>query len=146
MAVVLRAETFYLPPPTMPADAWDRLPAGERALRWTEVHAQRRLPDIPREETAEPLYARVDAGRWLAECGCGCAHVVSPTDPHMLCTVCLDGWHPVTFPPDPAAVEEEVVHQPRRHQFWYHPCDVRWQAERLFLAEQIAAQAQEGDG
>lgn len=145
MAAVLRAETFYLPPPTMALDAWDDVPAAELALRWTEVHAQRRLPDIPRTAQGEPLYARIDAGRWIAECPCGCAHVVSPTDPHMLCTVCLDGWHPLIFPADPEAAEAEVDAQPRRHQFWYHPGDERWQAERLYLAELAAAQQQDGD-
>ncbi|MEH0423115.1 hypothetical protein [Streptomyces sp. B21-083] len=140
-----RAETFYLPPPTMPADVWDGLPAGERVLRWTEIHTQRRLPDIPREQTSEPLYARIDAGRWIAECDCGAGHVVSPTDPHMLCTVCVDGWHPVVFPAFPDAIEAQIDHQPRRHQFWYHPADVRWQAERRLLEAQAAAEAQDGD-
>src|SRR3546814_5043948 len=58
MVAVLRAETFYLPPPTMAPDAWDAVPAAELALRWTEVHAQRRLPDIPRTTQSEPLNAR----------------------------------------------------------------------------------------
>src|SRR3546814_6130214 len=92
----------------MAPDAWDAVPAAELALRWTEVHAQRRLPDIPRTTQSEPLYARIDAGRWIAECPCGSAHVVSPTDPHMLCTVCLDSWHPLIFPADPEAAEAEV--------------------------------------
>src|SRR3546814_13686753 len=106
---------------------------------------QRRLPDIPRTTQSEPLYARIDAGRWIAECPCGSAHVVSPTDPHMLCTVCLDSWHPLIFPADPEAAEAEVDAQPRRHQFWYHPGDERWQAERFRQAEQAAAQAEGGD-
>lgn len=146
MVAVLRAETFYLPPPSLPADVWDNVSPAERALRWTEVYAQRRLPVIPREQASEPLYARIDAGRWVAECECGTADVVSPADPRMLCTVCLDGWHPLFFPPDADAVEAELAGLPRRHQFWYHPADVRWQAERRQRLAEQAAVTQQLDG
>lgn len=124
--MVLRAETFYLPPPTMDADAWDALPAADRALRWFEIHAQRRVPPIPRTVTAGALYARIDAGRWVAECACRSANVVSPTDPWMLCTVCLDAWHPLVFPADVPAAEATVTGLPAREQFWYNPADPGW--------------------
>jgi hypothetical protein len=145
MPTVLRAETFYLPPPTLPADAWDLVPAAERALRWYEVHAQRRLPGIAREVTAEPLYPRIDAGRWVAQCGCGAAQVVSPADPRMLCEVCLDGWHPLVFPEDPAAAEAKVADRLRRYQFWYHPDDEEHASERLQLIANRRAAAGRGD-
>lgn len=131
MVAVLRAETFYLPPPHLPADVWDDVPPAERVLRWHEIHAQRRLPHIAREQTADALYARIDAGRWIAEHPCGTAHVVTPADPWLLCTTCLDAWHPLIFPEDPAAAEAEIADEPRRHQFWYHPGDEQWQTERL---------------
>src|SRR3546814_17794304 len=85
---------------------------------------QRRLPDIPRTTQSEPLYARIDAGRWIAECPCGSAHVVSPTDPHMLCTVCLDSWHPLIFPADPEAAERSE--ERRVGQECVRPCRSRW--------------------
>lgn len=135
---VIRAEDFYLPPPHLPADAWDDVPPAERALRWHEIHAQRRLPVIPREQTAEPLYPRIDAGRWVAECECRSAHVVTPADPWMLCPTCLDGWHPLIFPDDVTEAEADVADLPRRDQYWYHPADLRWATARQRRLEEHA--------
>ena len=57
--------------------------------------------------------ARIDAGRWLADCpvGCGGAEMVSAADPVFLCVSCGsdDKWWPVTFPADRAAIEAEIT-------------------------------------
>lgn len=35
-----------------------------------------------------PVYARVDTGRWIAECECGGAEIVEPLDPIFYCFSC----------------------------------------------------------
>jgi hypothetical protein len=57
--------------------------------------------------------ARIDAGRWLADCpvGCGGAEMVSAADPVFICISCGsdDKWWPVIFPGNRAAIEAEIV-------------------------------------
>ena len=59
------------------------------------------------------VLARIDAGRWLADCpaGCGGAEMVSAADPIFLCIACGsdDRWWPVTFPSNRAAIEAEII-------------------------------------
>lgn len=121
----LRAEDYYTPPPGRPADAWQHLPPAERVVAWYEERMQRRLPRTDaRLLTGQPRYARIDAGRWVADCPCGSAQIVSPEDPRLYCVECLPGgWVEVAFPGDIAAAEQEVAEQPRHAQFWWHPDD-----------------------
>jgi len=59
------------------------------------------------------VLARIDSGRWLADCpaGCGGAEMVSAADPVFLCIACGSGdqWWPVTFPSNRAAIEAEIA-------------------------------------
>jgi hypothetical protein len=124
VSAVIRAEDFYTPPPTLPTDAWATVPGAERVIVWFEHTTQRRLPrPAPDEDETEPLFARIDAGRWVAQCPCGSAQVVTPTDPRMFCVECLDHWHPLTFPDDIDAAEQVVADLPARGRFWWHPAD-----------------------
>lgn len=120
---VVRAEDFYTPPPSQPADAWSLLPPSERAVRWYEERAQRRLPRPTGVLLGVKLYARIDAGRWIAECPCRSAQVVSPDDPRLMCVECLAGWFTVVFPDDVTAAEASVADLLPAARFWWHPDD-----------------------
>lgn len=60
-----------------------------------------------------PIAARIDAGRWLADCpvGCGGAEMVSAADPVFLCISCGsdDKWWPVVFPGNRTVIEAEII-------------------------------------
>ena len=72
-----------------------------------------------------PVCARVDAGRWIAECdGCGTASWVTPTDPRLWCTECenarlMGRWVPVLFPPDREEGERILSVRLPKDQFWF---------------------------
>ncbi|WP_062207997.1 hypothetical protein [Streptomyces sp. NBRC 109706] len=122
MPPVIRAETFYTPPPHLDADVWTQVPAAELVIEWFEQRAQRRVPR-PTETVHTSWFARIDAGRWIAECTCGSAQVISPTDPRFYCVICYTGWVPLTVPDDIDATEAAVSDRPTREQFWWHPED-----------------------
>lgn len=120
---VVRAEGFYLPPQHLPATAWDLVPEAERVVRWYEEKASRRLPVTSTTLTGQDRWARIDAGRWVADCVCGSAQVVTPTDPRMWCVECGTGWWPLAFPADVTAAETAVAALPVHEQFWWQPDD-----------------------
>lgn len=125
---VRRAEDFYAPPPQMRAEAWDHLAPAERVIAYLEHVQQRRYPRPDGILPEEPLIARVDAGRWVAQCpDCASAQVVSPADPRMWCVDCQpDGWYRVRFPGDPDAVETEMAARSARDRFWWSDDDTAW--------------------
>lgn len=60
------------------------------------------------------VLARVDFGRWIADCECGGAGYVDPSDPVFLCTACGNlssggKFRPVIFPPDRQGIEVELL-------------------------------------
>ncbi|MFJ6905614.1 hypothetical protein [Streptomyces griseoluteus] len=119
---VVRAETFYTPPPPQPADLWKDVPAAERVWLWYEVRMGRRV--TPPDGTVDDVYfARINQNRWLADCSCGSAAVVSPTDPRYACTECGWGWCTLIFPADPAAVETSLMGIKPNLRNWWHPDD-----------------------
>ena len=121
---VTRAEDFYTPPPSQPADAWRLVPPAERVVRWYERRAQRRLPRPTGIVLGVRLYAQINHGRWIACCPeCNSGQVVTPDDPRMFCVECLSGWFRVVFPADTAAAEQSIEQQPVRDQNWWHPDD-----------------------
>lgn len=120
---VLRAETYYLPPPGLPADAWALVPPAERVLRWYELKQQRRIAVPTAVLLGQVVHARIDAGRWVADCPCASAQVVTPTDPRMCCPECGAGWFRLVFPADPGVAEQEVADLLPRDRFWWHPDD-----------------------
>jgi hypothetical protein len=102
---IVRAKDVYLPPPHLAANAWDHLPPAERVIAWMEHDQRRRVPRPDRVDEDRPVRARVDAGRWIADCDvCGSATVVDPDDPRLFCVVCATNlptelaWRPVVFP------------------------------------------------
>ncbi|MET4925459.1 hypothetical protein P3L51_24420 [Streptomyces sp. PSRA5] len=119
---VVRAETFYTPPPRLPADAWAHLPAAELVFKYMEYRTGRRL--FPPTGTVEQTYyARINHNRWLTDCICGSAAIVSPTDPRYGCTACGWGWCALIFPDDVEAVEASVMGEPPNLRNWWHPDD-----------------------
>lgn len=119
---VVRAETFYLPPVRKPPVTWDHIPGAERVFKWIEYRMGRRV-DPPIEAVEQTYYARINQNRWVADCICGSAQVVSPVDQRYGCTECGWGWCAVTYPADVAAVETSLMGQPPSLRNWWHPDD-----------------------
>ncbi|MFF9324048.1 hypothetical protein ACF1AY_04945 [Streptomyces sp. NPDC014776] len=119
---VVRAETFYTPPPSLPADAWADVPAAELVWRWYETRMGRRVTP-PTESVDDVYFARINQNRWIADCSCGSAAVVSPTDPRYACTECGWGWCSLLFPTDPASVEAGLLGLKPVLRNWWNPDD-----------------------
>jgi hypothetical protein len=120
---VVRAETFYLPPPHMNPDAWALVPPAELVFWWVSHRLQRTTAAPAGFVIGQVGYARINHNRWVSDCPCGSAQVVSPTDQRMACTECGLGWRTLTFPEDPAAVEAGLEHLLPHLKNWWHPDD-----------------------
>ncbi|MFE5967134.1 hypothetical protein [Streptomyces sp. NPDC056463] len=120
---IVRAEDFYLPPPHLPADYWALTPPALLAVRWYEEKQQRRIQVGGALLLDLRIYPRINHGRWVADCSCMSAQIVTPTDPRMWCVECGTGWWQLTFPEDPAAVEQELALLPVAERNWWHPDD-----------------------
>ncbi|WP_426404213.1 hypothetical protein ACN9M0_24750 [Streptomyces sp. R-07] len=119
MGLITRAEDYYLPPPYLAPDAWaDKAPA-LRCVLWYEYRQQRRIHTGDAFVIGQQLYARINHGRWLADCTCGSAQIVTPTDPRMWCVECGTGWWQLTFPADVTAVEESLAALPVAERNWW---------------------------
>lgn len=117
---VERAETFYLPPPDQPANAWALVMPAERVFRWVEARQGRRLAVPAGFMLGHRIFARINHNRWVADCPCGSAQVVSPADPRLACTECGAGWFRLKFPPDPGVAEAEVAAELPHLRNWWH--------------------------
>lgn len=122
MGVITRAEEFYLPPPILDPTTWDDAAPAERVIRWTEHHQQRRITTDPTAQAGE-LYARINHSRWVADCTCGSAQIVTPADPRMWCVVCGAGWWQLIFPADVDVVEESLAALPIIERNWWATAD-----------------------
>ncbi|ROQ69167.1 hypothetical protein EDD93_3664 [Streptomyces sp. 840.1] len=124
---IVQAETNYLPPPPrrgQTAQDWSQVPGAELLYRWVETRFGWRVPVPTAFVPDDPgLYARIDDGRWVAECTCGAAWIVSVLDPRFGCAQCQRDWVPLIVPDDIAAAEAEALALVRR--FWFHPDDPR---------------------
>mgnify|MGYP005819423313 CR=1 FL=1 len=85
----------------------------------------KRPPPATTAISAVPVLARLDAGRWLADCPLGCrgAEKVSQADPFFLCLSCDSGeqWWLVEFPVNIKAIEREVVKRADVHSWAWLP-------------------------
>ncbi|WP_030764724.1 hypothetical protein [Streptomyces sp. NRRL F-2664] len=128
---VRRAQHFYTPSPDQRPDAWDLVPPAERAWRWYEQQVQRRVTPPAGMLLGAGIYARINHGRWVADCPCGSAQVVTPDDPRFACPECGYGWARLIFPAQPAAAEEEVSARPPHERNWWHADDeTAWDRRR----------------
>jgi hypothetical protein len=64
-----------------------------------------------------PVYARIDYGRWIADCECGGAEYVDPETPLFFCMSCGNKGtsgraRKVEFPKDRIKIEIETMKQP----------------------------------
>jgi hypothetical protein len=126
---VVRAETFYLPSHPERPDAWQLVPPAERVFRWYEERVHRRVQPPDGYVIGQQTYARINHNRWVADCPCGSAQVVSPADCRMACTECGYGWVQLVFPEDVAAAEASVADELPHLRNWWHPNDpVHWGA------------------
>jgi hypothetical protein len=120
---VVRAEDFYKPPPNLRPDAWQLVPPAELVFHWVS-HRLRRTTTAPQGfAIGQVRFARINHNRWVADCPCGSAQVVSPTDQRMACTECGLGWMTLTFPEDADTVEESVDHLLPHERNWWHDED-----------------------
>jgi len=66
----------------------------------------------PSKVSSMPVFARLDAGRWIADCPMGCngAEMVTTVDPIFLCLSCGCGdmWWPGEFPPNKMALDNNL--------------------------------------
>ena len=96
---------------------------------------------VPTEESLVAVPARLDAGRWLADCPLGCrgAEMVSVADPWFLCLSCGSGdkWWRVVFPTNRREIEVEVVRRSDVHGWAWNPRETMadLQAETTRLRE-----------
>ena len=68
-----------------------------------------------------PVKARIDFGRWIAECECGGAEAVDPKDAVFFCVSCGNAktsgkLRKVIFPDDYKAVEKEDMARPLKRK------------------------------
>lgn len=120
---VERAQTYYLPPPGTPPDAWTLVLPAERVFRWVELRQQRRITPPDGYVIGHTAHARINHNRWVADCPCGSAQVVTPDDPRMACTECGFGWLRLVFPDDVPAVEASLADLLPHLRNWWHPSD-----------------------
>ncbi|MFG2670857.1 hypothetical protein [Streptomyces sp. NPDC048445] len=124
---IVQAETNYLPPTPrrgQTAQDWSQVPGAELLYRWVETRFGWRVPVPVAFVPDDPgLYARIDDGRWVAECICGAAWIVSVLDPRFGCAECRRDWVPLIVPDDIGAAEAEALALVRR--WWFHPDDPR---------------------
>jgi hypothetical protein len=124
---IVTAGTGYQRPVHWPAHDWDRLPIA------TRVHVVVGRP-VPLGLPTHPVgtvHARLEHGRWLAECaGCPSAQYVDPADPRFFCVDCgnagSNAWFAVVWPDEQErlALERAAVRLPVDDRNWVHPDDL----------------------
>lgn len=90
-----------------------RYGTAERQRRTIANKVRVKLP--PTKQTAgAPVIARVNLGRWIADCACGGAELVDHADPVFMCFSCGNAttggqYRPVRFPSDIRQIEAELL-------------------------------------
>lgn len=72
-------------------------------LDWIRKSAARYEIQVKDVVCKQPVIARIDHGRWIADCECQGAEYVDPDEPVFFCLSCLNAAHqgalrPVVFP------------------------------------------------
>ncbi|GGZ28399.1 hypothetical protein GCM10010387_22310 [Streptomyces inusitatus] len=124
--LVVRAEAYYRPRPARPgrpADDWSHIPVAERIFHWYRAWLGRTVP-VPTVTVSGLVYARINHNRWLGDCHCGNAQLISPSDQRMACPECGYDWVTVVWPTTVDAIEADMLTRPLvRDRNWWNPDD-----------------------
>jgi len=92
-------------------------------MDWIRRAAIRKGIRLCQELCEDEVVARIDHGRWIADCECKGAEYVDPGEPVFFCLSCLNAAHngrlrPVRFPP--AEVREKIIDglNPANYHSW----------------------------
>jgi hypothetical protein len=117
-------------------------PAGFKTQRdWIAFLSQQQRHQLDTPFTGkvqgDPVRARIDFGRWIADCECGGAEYVDPEELIFYCFSCgnrRNGGHarPVSFPPNRDEIETIVLERP------VDDARGRNKVERALLAKPLA--------
>ena len=93
----------------------------ERIGKFAQLFGNKFVTD---RTAGNPVFARIDYGRWLADCECGGAEYVDPETPVFFCQACGNRStsgraRPVIFPENREQIEAETMEKPAGgHQCW----------------------------
>ncbi len=120
---------------------WQMLPLRDFLAQQSIVNGT--LPPPPISEINGEVNARVNQGRWIADCPCGGAAVVSSKQPFFYCPYCGNAgngrkWLQVAFPQEKAEIEAELLKRPAFNGF--HAKTRNWEGETMdtLKAESLA--------
>lgn len=90
----------------------------ERIQKLASTFGRTYKPDVI--DTNNPVKARINQGRWIADCECGGAEYVDPDEPIFFCLSCgnkASGGRPreVIFPVNREEIEKEVMSRKVRY-------------------------------
>lgn len=129
MEGITTAATGYRRPVHWPNTDWERLDYAQRVHALCGKGIPVGLPIHP----VGQVHARLEAGRWLAECACcPSAQLVDPADPRFFCVeeTCGNGgtraWFTVVWPTPKTrvSIERAAVALPPDQRNWVHPADL----------------------
>ena len=95
----------------------------QTATDWLRKAAARKGVRIPAVIAGTAVIARIDHGRWIADCECKGAEYVDPEEPVFFCLSCLNAGNngqmrPVKFPPASARAKIEAELTPDNFYSW----------------------------
>lgn len=90
-------------------------------LDWIRKAAARFGVQVKNEVCKQPVVARIDHGRWIADCECKGAEYVDPDEPIFFCLSCLNTQYggalrPVIFPD--AGTRKRIVSNLKAKNFY----------------------------
>lgn len=83
----------------------------ERIIGWASRSGYKFVED---RVAGNPVHARIDYGRWIADCECGGAEMVDPVEPIFFCCACGNRVtsgraRKVIFPKDRTKIEDGIM-------------------------------------
>ena len=92
-------------------------------FEWMQKAAIRRGIKLTDAICDSAVVARIDHGRWIADCECNGAEYVDPGEPIYYCFSCKNAAHggklrPVKFPPAEIREKIEAGLGPKNHNSW----------------------------
>jgi len=92
-------------------------------FEWLQKAALRKGLKLSKQIGKSPVTARIDHGRWIADCECKGAEYVDPVEPIFFCLSCMNANHggllrPVVFPPYKIRKKIEAGLGPKNFNSW----------------------------